>query len=161
MRKSLLFIFAFTSTFMSFAQQYDSNDLAKDEAAVKSIVVQFLTASGNHDIEAMPALFSEKANIGGASLKNGKWNTFTMTFEEYITLLKSESNPIKYTEPVSKYTIHITEGRLAFVKADAVLKIEDKPRSHNFDYFTLIKENDVWKILNGSYVGIPIDKSIL
>ena len=80
-----------------------------------------------------------------------------MTFEEYLEILKSEINPSKYTEPVSKYTVHITEGKLAFVKADATLIIEDKPRSHNFDYFTLIKENETWKILNGSYVGVPID----
>ena len=25
------------------------------------------------------------------------------------------------------------------------------------DYFTLIKENDQWKILNGSYVSVPLE----
>jgi hypothetical protein len=46
---------------------------------------------------------------------------------------------------------------LAFVKADAVLSRSGKPQSNNYDYFTLIKENGKWKILNGSYVSIPID----
>jgi hypothetical protein len=157
MKKLLLLIVALASTFTAFAQHYDLSDLAKDEAAVKLVVEQFLTASGNYDVYAMPALFCENANIGGASLKNGVWNTFTMTFEEYLEILKSRINPTKYTEPVSNYTIHITEGKLAFVKADAVLFIGDQPRSQNFDYFTLVKQNEIWKILNGSYVGIPID----
>ncbi|MFT4803945.1 MAG: hypothetical protein ACI9QN_002805 [Arcticibacterium sp.] len=157
MKKLLLVLFAFASSFMVSAQQNELTDIEKDEAAVKSVVEQFLIASGNYDIEAMPALFCKKANIGGASLKNGTWNIFTMTFEEYLGFIKSESNPTKYTEPVSKYIIHITESKLAFVKADATLITEDKPRSNNFDYFTLLKENGVWKILNGSYVSVPID----
>ncbi len=45
---------------------------------------------------------------------------------------------------------------LAFVKADAVLIRNGTPQSNNFDYFTLIKEEGNWKILNGSYVSIPI-----
>jgi len=49
-------------------------------------------------------------------------------------------------------------GMLVFVKADAVLFRNEKPQSNNFDYFTLLKENGDWKILNGSYVSIPIQK---
>ncbi len=28
---------------------------------------------------------------------------------------------------------------------------------NNFDFFTLIKENGNWKILNGSYVSVPFE----
>ncbi len=105
----------------------------------------------------MSVLFTKNANIGGASFKNGKWNTYTIPLDEFMVMLKSEPNPTKYIEPVSKFIIHITKGKLAFVKADATLLVEGKAQRHNFDYFTLIKENSGWKIMNGSYVSIPIE----
>jgi len=157
MKKTFLLLFVFTISLLTSAQQTETMDLKSDKAAVKDIVERFLTAAGNYDVASMPKLFSEKANIGGASFRNGQWNTYTMTFAEFLELLKSESNPTKYTEPVSKFKIHIVGGMLAFVKADAVLIRNGKPQTSNFDYFTLIKENGNWKILNGSYVSVPID----
>jgi len=88
--------------------------------------------------------------------KNEKWNTYDITLKEFIAMLKSRTNPTKYTEPVSKFIVHISEGKLAFVKANATLIFEGKAQRRNFDYFTLIKENNEWKIINGSYVSIPI-----
>jgi len=146
------------STYALSAQQNESADLAKDKAAVKSVVEEFLKVIGNNDVDAIPDLFYENANIGGASLRNGLWTTFTMTFEEFLERLKSDKEAKKFTEPVSKYTIHITEGKLAFVKADATLIINGVAKFNNFDYFTLMKENGNWKILNGSYVSIPIEE---
>jgi hypothetical protein len=77
--------------------------------------------------------------------------------QQFLELLKSEKEPSKYTEPVSKYTVEIAGGMVAFVKADTVLLKNGKPQATNFDYFTLIKHNGEWKILNGSYVSIPIE----
>ncbi len=157
MKKIVLSIIISTFSLLVSAQQLKLTDFETDKVAVKTLVERFLTASGNYDVEVMPEMFSEKANIGGASLRNGKWKTFTMTFKEYLELLNSRSNPTKFTEPVSKFTIHIDEGMLAFVKADATLIINGKAKYNNFDYFTLIKKNGNWKILNGSYVSIPIE----
>jgi len=139
------------------AQQTVTLGLGYDKAAVINLVEQFLTAAGNYDLDAMRQMFSEKANIGGASLKDGKWNSFTLTIQEFLELLKSQKEPTNYTEPVSNYTVEIDWGMLAFVKADAVLIKNGKPQATNFDYFTLIKHNGEWKILNGSYVSIPIE----
>jgi hypothetical protein len=157
MKKTFTLLIVLTFSFLASAQQTDTFDLEFEKAAVIKLVEQFLTAAGNYDLEAIPTMFSEKANIGGASLRDGKWNVYTMTIQEFMELLKSRSNPTKYTEPVSRFTVHIDEGMLAFVKADAVLSRSGKPQSNNYDYFTLIKENGKWKILNGSYVSIPID----
>jgi hypothetical protein len=157
MKKTFILLIAFTFSLLTSAQQSESTDLESDKTAVKALIERFLVAAGSYDVEAMPEMFCEKANIGGAYLKNGNWNTFTMTFVEFLEILKSESNPTKYTEPVSKFTIHMENGMLAFVKADAILKVNGEPKKNNFDYFTLIKENGEWKILNGSYVSIPID----
>jgi len=157
MKKIFILLIGFTFSLSNSAQQTETTDLDSDKIAVKALVEHFLTAAGNYDIDAMPEMFCEKANIGGAELRAGKWTTFTMTIGEFLEILKSVSDPTKYTEPVSKFTIHMQNGMLAFVKADAILKVNGKPKTNNFDYFTLIKEDGNWKILNGSYVSVPIE----
>lgn len=156
MKKVLLIILSFFASYLTTAQEIMYEDQERDEIAVIDHVERFLTAAGNYDIEAMPSMFCDKANIGGASLRNGKWISFTMTASEFFDLLRSQKDPNKYTEPVTKYTVHMERGMLAFVKADAILIRDGQPRSNNFDYFTLIKENGNWKILNGSYVSVPL-----
>lgn len=151
-------LIALSFSFLASAQQIDTLDVEAEKAAVIDLVEQFLTVAGNYDLEAMTALFSEKANISGASLRDGKWSTYTMTIQEFMERIKSDSNPTKYTEPVSNFTVHMEMGMLAFVKADAILTVNGEPKSNNFDYFTLIKENMKWKILNGSYVSVRISK---
>ena len=158
MKKITLLIFAFICAHLLSAQQINTTEPTSDEAAVKAAVERFLIAAGNYDLDAIPAMFTENANIGGAVLRDGQWETFTTSLEEFLEVLKSQNNPEKYTEPVSEYTVHIAQGMLAFVKADATLLIDGIAKTYNFDYFTLIKEKGVWKILNGSYVAIPVDK---
>ena len=157
MKKILLILISIVLTISLLAQYTDSTNQDLDKIAIKKIVERFLSAAGNHDIEAIPAMFTSKANISGASLKNGKWNSYTMSIQEFITALKSNSNPTKYKEPVDNWTIHIDGGQLAFVRADATLFRDGKPKSHNIDYFTLVKDGVDWKILNGSYVSTPIE----
>ncbi len=156
MKKTFTLFFALTFSFLASAQQTETWDIESEKAAVVYLVEQFLTAAGNYDLDAIPEMFSEKANIGGASLRDGEWNTYTMTIQEFLERLKSRSNPTKYTEPVSNFTIHMEKGMLAFVRADAILKVNGEPKTNNFDYFTLIKEDGNWKILNGSYVSVRI-----
>lgn len=129
-----------------------------EKGALINLVEQFLTAIGNHDIEKVQTMLSDKANIYGASLRDGKWITITYTIQEFLERLKSYENPTKYTEPVSEFTVHMEMGRLAFVKADAIFTINGEPRNNNLDYFTLIKEDVNWKILNGSYVSVRLQK---
>ncbi|WP_373520087.1 alpha/beta hydrolase-fold protein [Aquiflexum sp.] len=125
-----------------------------DEAAVKKLVESFLTAVGNGDLEAIEPMFLARATIGGASFREGKWNTFTTTIEDYLASKTENHSP--FTEPVSNYTIHISEGQLAFVRADAILYREGKAQSHNMDYFTLLKEGGTWKFLSAAYTAKPI-----
>ena len=158
MKNTFILLIALTFSLSTFAQPIETTDLESDKLAVKTLVERFLIAAGSYDVEAMPEMFCEKANIGGASFRNGKWNTFTMTFAEFLEILKSESNPTKYTEPVSDFTVHMEMGMLAFVRADAIFTINGEPRNNNLDYFTLIKEDGNWKILNGSYVSVRIKK---
>jgi hypothetical protein len=159
MKKIFTLIIAFTICFFTSAQQTTQElDIESEKATVKNLVVQFLTAIGNYDIETVKTMFSDKANIYGASLRDGKWITNTYTIQEFLERLDSYNNPTKYTEPVSDFTVHMERGMLAFVRADAIFTINGEPRNNNLDYFTLIKEDGNWKILNGSYVSVRIKK---
>ena len=152
---TLLIALAF-SLITSAQQKTDSLSTESEKAAVIDLVEQFLTAIGDHDVAAVQAMFSEKANISGASLRDGKWITNTYSIQEFLERLRSYENPTKYTEPVSDFTVHMEMGMLAFVRADATFIINGEPKNNNLDYFTLIKEDGNWKILNGSYVSVRI-----
>ena len=71
-------------------------------------------------------------------------------------MLKARTDSSGYQEPVSHYTVHVEPEGLAFVRADATLVKDDRARSNNIDYFTLMKENGVWRFLSASYVARPI-----
>ena len=47
----------------------------------------------------------------------------------------------------------VEDDRLAFVRADFTVVIDGQVRSHGVDYFTLVKDGDAWKILNGAYTS--------
>ena len=159
MKKIFTLLIAISSCFLASAQETTENlYLESEKATVISLVEQFLAAIGDYDIEKVQTMFSDKANIYGASLIDGKWITNTYTIHEFLERLKSYENPTKYTEPVSGFTVLIEMGMLAFVRADAIFTINGEPKNNNLDYFTLIKEGDTWKILNGSYVSVRIKK---
>ncbi len=61
-----------------------------------------------------------------------------------------------YFEPVSEWNIKISNGQIAFVEANATLHSHGIPRRNNVDFFTLIKEDGVWKIFNISHTSTPL-----
>ncbi len=130
----------------------------QDEADVKATIEQFLIVAGNYNLDAMANMMSDKANLAIARLRDGKWTTETMLISEYFEAAKNRTNR-PYFEPVKEYTIHLSDGHLAFVKADAVLHAFGVPLLHNIDYFTLIKENEVWKFINISFTSTRIPEA--
>lgn len=130
----------------------DSND----EQIVTEVVNQFLITVGDGDLDALPEMFVSNANIGAASLRDGKWVTSTKTFEKWLSELKAETTWTRFREPVAEFTVHIEDDQMAFVRADATVIVDDVARSHNIDYFTLVREDDSWKFLSASYVAKPI-----
>ncbi len=127
-----------------------------DEQDVKDLVDRFLLAVGDGDLDALPAMFVSEANIGTASQREGKWVASTKTFEEWFIELKAETTWVRYREPVTEFTVHIEDGQMAFVRADATVIVDDQVRSHNIDYFTLVRDGGTWKFLSASYVAKPV-----
>jgi len=128
---------------------------SEDERAVTEVVERFLRVAGRYDLDSLPLLFAPNANIGANSQRDGEWVTSTWTFDEWLALLRARANPRPYTEPVSEFTVHVDNGQLAFVRADATLMRDGQAQSRNIDYFTLIRHDGTWKILSGSYTSVP------
>lgn len=127
----------------------------QDKEDIKATVERLLTAVGNYDLEAMDEMISDKANLGIGRFREGTWKTSTMTIDEYFEAAKNR-DLLPFYEPVSEYIIHVNEGQIAFVWADATLYRYGIPRSHNIDNFTLLKEDGNWKFLNLSFTTNPL-----
>ena len=127
-----------------------------DEQVVKDLVDQFLITLGDGDLDALPAMFVSNANIGTASWREDKWIASTKTFEEWFIELKAETTWTNFREPVAEFTVHIEDGQMAFVRADATLIVDDQVISHNIDYFTLVRDGGAWRFLSASYVAQPV-----
>ena len=127
----------------------------QDETEVIETVEHFLFAAGNYNLEAMSKMMTDHANVGSVTLKNGERVINTMTIRDFFDGVKKRI-PRPYYEPVKEYTIHLNDDHLAFVRADATLYAFGVPQSHNMDYFTLMKDGEVWKFLSLSYSSTPI-----
>ena len=134
-----------------------AEQIASDEIAVRETVERFLAAIGRYDVDAVAEMFVDVANIGAASLVDGVWTTRTLTIDEFLTRLRNESDPTRYTEPVRDFVIHVEDGRLAFARADATVVVGGEPVRHNIDYFTLMNVEGGWQFLSASYVSKPLE----
>lgn len=130
-------------------------EMSPNEKEVVALVERFLAEIGRANFQALPEMFCANANIGSVTWRDGKWQTKSFTFEEFLAMMMAMDEPPTYVEPVSEYSIHIEPQGLAFVRANATLIIDGEPYSNNLDYFTLIKEDGEWKFLSASYVAIP------
>ena len=152
-RRAISAIAVSTALFVMLSSAWGQND---DERAVTDLVSGFLIALGEGDLDAIPEMFVSNANIGTASLREGKWVASTKAFEEWFGEQKARKTWTRFREPVTKFTVHIEDGQMAFVRADATVIVDDVARSHNIDYFTLVREEGSWKFLSAAYVAKPI-----
>ena len=126
-----------------------------DETAVKAVVDSFLVALGRGEMEKVEAMFLPNANIGSIRISNGETNIFTISAEDYIAGRKEKGGKT-FQEPVHEYTVNISQGLLAFVRANATLYYDGEASHHTDDYFILMKDNGTWKFLSGSYTTHPL-----
>lgn len=134
----------------------DASAQAAEEASVKRVVERFLAALGEGDLEALPGMFAPGASIGTASLRDGAWVTSTLSFEAWLATLRQRTTWRRFREPVSEFTVHIEDGPMAFVRADATVIVDDRAVSHNIDFFTLVQADGTWKFLSASYIARPL-----
>jgi ketosteroid isomerase-like protein len=124
-----------------------------DEQAVRNTVDRLLVALGNGDLDALPSMFTTDANVGIVRMREGTWTTFTQSFEDWFKAAKASDRSVFY-EPVEKISIHVESGHLALVRAETTIVVDGEIRANNTDYFTLVREQDVWKFMHASYITL-------
>ncbi len=136
-----------------------SEKWSQDQLEIKATVERFLAAAGNYDAKAIEEMLLKDANIGIARLRDGMWSTQTKKAQDFLESLKTgDKQP--YFEPVSEYTILVSDGHLAIVRADATLHGFGIPLTRNLDNFTLLKADDgTWKFVNLSYSSTRIPEN--
>ena len=128
-----------------------------DESAVKTAVENFLGSLGNDKLDKVRTMMLPNANIGYFSTVNEESKIVSKSVDQYISLREGKQNR-KFQEPVGQYSVNISQGKLAFVRADATVYHDGKASHVTDDFFILMKDNGVWKILSGSYTGHPLEK---
>lgn len=132
-----------------------ANANTSDEQEVQAVVNDFLVALAERRLDELPAMFAPGANIGVFRLRDGVWTSSTKSFEEWYEPIRSVPAYEPYEEPVSEWSVRVEYGRMAFVRADALIIANGKTRSRNIDYFTLMKLDGQWRFLSASYVATP------
>jgi hypothetical protein len=123
--------------------------------AVQAAVEHFLDVLGRRELDQLPALFAPKATMAVLRQREGQWTTSIQSFDEWLGALRSQATSAAFREPLTNVTVHVEDGRLAFLRANFTVVIDGQVRSHGIDYFTLVKDGEAWKILNGSYTNHP------
>jgi ketosteroid isomerase-like protein len=126
-----------------------------DATAVRRAVEQFLDDLGNRRLDKLPAQFAPKATMVIVRQRDGRWSSTHQMFDEWLAGLKSQSPGTMFREPLTNVTVHVESGQLAFLRADFTVVVDGTVRSHGVDYFTLVKDDGAWKIVNASYTSAP------
>jgi hypothetical protein len=123
--------------------------------AVQAAVEHFLDVVGKRELDKLPALMAPKATMAVLRQREGQWTTTIQTFDEWLAALRAQPAGQGFREPLTGVSVHVEDARLAFLRADFTVVIGGEVRAHGVDYFTLVKDGEAWKILNGSYTNHP------
>jgi hypothetical protein len=154
---SFLLLWALRTLAQSPSTTASATQRSPEEQELIGVVERFLELAGKRDHEAMRTMLAPAANVGRATMSDGKWTASALSLEQYFTDTRNSPTVLQpYKETVQEYTIHVQDGQMAFVKADATFTPEGKSPRNNIDFFTLIKINDEWKFLTIAWVGKPL-----
>ncbi len=129
------------------------------EAELKSVVEEILLAAGTYNAVDLNAYLNENGFISITSRKDGSWQNREITFKEFLSGIENgDHNP--YVEIVNNYDMIVTDGRLAMVRADAVVHRYGIPGKREINNMMLMKEGDRWKLLNIAWTAheLPEDQ---
>lgn len=119
-----------------------------EQEEVIAAVEKILLAAGNSNIEVLHEMTSENAVISYSYLKDGVWLNNEMTISEYFESIIANDKRRPFSEIPVDYDIILTEGRLALVRADAILSRFGVPLNREINHLTLMKADEGWKLLS-------------
>jgi ketosteroid isomerase-like protein len=132
---------------------------AKEKAAVRQLVEEFLVKLGNRDLAGVRAAMTPKALMVVVRQRDGAFVNSFQTGEEWLAQLEKNTNAAKFEEPLTNVHVTVDSGRLGYLRADFTVVRDGKVMSSGVDHFTLVKEPDGWKIAAAAYTSLPAPQS--
>lgn len=129
---------------------------APAQREVRQRVEEFLHKLGSRDVAGIKPLIAPKLLV--AVVRQQRDGTFANTYQtgdEFLEQFERNAGQPKFEEPITNVVITIDSGRLAYVRADFTVVRDGKVVSSGVDHFTLLKDNDGWKIAAIAYTSLP------
>ena len=129
---------------------------AAAERQVRERIEEFLTKLGTRDVAGIRALLAPKILIAVVrQQRDGTFANSYQTGDEFLAQFEKNAGQPKFEEPITNVVVTIDSERLAHVRADFAVLRDGKVVSSGVDHFTLLKENDGWKIAVVAYTSLP------
>jgi len=125
-------------------------DTVAADLAPKSLVIVARERDGQ------PPRAGETTAPGAAPTSERKWANTFQTGEEWLAALRRNDHFVKFREPLTNVRVTIDSNALAYVRADFQVVRDGKAVSYGVDQFTLVKENDRWKLAGVAYTSMAV-----
>jgi ketosteroid isomerase-like protein len=129
---------------------------AAAQREVRLCVEDFLKKLGGRDVTGIKALLAPKVLIAVVrQQRDGTFANSYQTGDEFLAQFEKNAAQPRFQEPITNVVITIDSERLAYVRADFSVIRDGKVASSGVDHFTLVKENDGWKVAVVAYTSLP------
>ncbi len=123
---------------------------------VQRRVEEFLTKLGKRDVAGVRGMLAPRALV--AVVRQQRDGSFANSFQardEFLAQFEKNAGQPAFEEPLTNVIVTIDSDRLAYVRADFTVVRDGKVQSSGVDHFTLLKEQDGWKIAVIAYTSLP------
>ena len=127
-----------------------------DDQAVRDAVEGFLMRLGDGEFDKVAADLAPKALVIVSRSRDGQWANSLQTGDEWVAALKRNPSPTMFREPLTKVSVTVDSGQLAYLRADFQIVRDGKVQSHGVDQFTLIRDGGAWKLAVLAYTSLPV-----
>jgi hypothetical protein len=123
---------------------------------VRQRVEEFLRKLGSRDVAGVRALLAPKALIVAVrQQRDGSFANSYQNGDEFLAQFEKNAGQPAFEQPITNVLITVDSERLAYVRADVTVVRGGKVVSSGVDHFTLLKEQDGWKIASIAYTSLP------
>ncbi len=125
------------------------------EMEVHETVVHFLELLGGLRFYALGQYMTEDANIITARWSRGGFVNRVQSGREWLDGLMEGPGPRPFREELTNVEIEVASGALAMVRAEFEIVRDTGVASFGIDFFTLVRQDDGWKLASIAFTSIP------
>lgn len=125
------------------------------EMEVRDTVVHFLELLGGLRFYALGQYLSQDANVITARWSRSGFVNRVQSSRDWLDGLMEGPAPQPFREELSNVDVELASDVLAMVRADFEIVRDAGVASFGVDFFTLVREDDRWKIASIAYTSIP------